>query len=108
MVRRKKPHAIPVHSFSIELPVGGPTLVEIWEEYPDKGARGAHRRAVRHQLFDKVMEIVDKHYLSSDSPRVREHWRKMIYGEVPLSGDSKRFPSKEYKRGTYSGARSCT
>lgn len=85
MVRRKKPHAIPVDSFSIEPTVGVTTLVQVWEEYPDKGARGAHRRAVRHQLFDKVMEIVDKHYLSSDSPRVREHWRKIIYGEVPLS-----------------------
>ncbi len=85
MVRRKKPYAIPVDSFSIEHPVGGTTLVEIWDEYPDKGARGAHRRAVRHQLFDKVMSVVDDRYLSSDSPRVREYWRRMIYGEAPLS-----------------------
>lgn len=85
MVRRKKSHVTPVDSFLIEPLVCEATLVQVWEEYPDKGARGAHRRAVRYQLFDKVLEIVEKRYLSSDSPIVREHWRKMIYGEVPLS-----------------------
>ncbi len=85
MVRRKAPHAVPKQTFSIEDDAGTKIPVEVWEDYPDKGKRGAHRRAVSTELFDKMFHAVDAHYFSSESPITREHWRKMIYGELPKS-----------------------
>lgn len=85
MVRRKIPHAIPKEAFSIKDQAGEEIHVEIWDEYPDKGKRGSHRRALRSKLFDKMLQATDDHYLNSNSPQSREHWRKMIYGELPKS-----------------------
>jgi hypothetical protein len=85
MVRRKTPHAIPKQTFLIEDQAGTKTLVEVWEDYPEKGKRGSHRRAMSAKLFDKMLHAVDQHYLSSGSPITREYWRKMIYGELPKS-----------------------
>jgi len=85
MVRRKIPHAIPTESLSIKDQAGGEILVEVWDDYPEKGKRGTHRRALRSKLFDKMLNVADNRYLSSNSPQSREHWRKMIYGELPKS-----------------------
>lgn len=85
MVRRKKPHAIPKQTLSIKGQAGEEILIEIWDDYPEKGKRGAHRRAVSAKLFDKMLHAVYQHYLNSSSPITREHWRRMIYGELPKS-----------------------
>jgi hypothetical protein len=85
MVRRKKLHDLPAEAFLMEGDDGDTVLIEIWVDYPEKGQQGTHRRQVRSKLFDKVMNAVDYSYLSSQSPITREHWRKMIYDEVPLS-----------------------
>ncbi len=85
MVRRKIPHAIPKKTFSIKDQAGEERSFEIWDDYPEKGKRGSHRRALRFKLFDKMMKATDDHYLNSNSPQSREHWRKMIYGVLPKS-----------------------
>jgi hypothetical protein len=85
MVRRKIPHALPSKTFSIKDQAGTEVLVEVWDDYVDKGKRGAHRRALSTKLFDMMLQAVDEHYFSSNSPTTREHWRKMIYGDLSRS-----------------------
>lgn len=79
MPRRKSTLEKPIDSFTFIDSFGDQCDVEIWESYPNKGARGAHRRQCRSEIFDKAfVHISDQYYFSFSKSR-RELIKRSLY-----------------------------
>ena len=65
MPRRKSHLEGPIDSFTFIDSCGEECVAEVWQTYPNKGARGAHKRKIRSEVFDKALVwISDQYYFS--------------------------------------------
>jgi len=78
MPRRRSTPEKPINSFTFIDSFGDQCDVEIWETYPNKGARGTHRRQHRSEIFDKVLiRISNEYYFSFSKHRRDVIWRSL-------------------------------
>lgn len=69
MPRKKKTPVSPLESYQFTFG-GEPVSVEVWENYPDEGKRGSHRRYSRAKIFDSVLiSISERYYFSTREVR---------------------------------------
>ncbi len=62
--------------------------VEVWENYPNEGARGAHTRSKRSKVFDAVLVHCEK-ALTDNSNITKQHISRLIYGPETLTAFGK-------------------
>lgn len=70
MPRRKSCLEGPIDTFTFIDDFGEECLAEVWQTYPNKGARGTHKRKTRSEVFDKALVwISDQYYFSLKKER---------------------------------------
>ena len=87
MPRPKKPKIQPLETGEFELN-GEKWGVEVWENYPDEGARGAHTRSKRSKVFNAVLAHCEK-ALTDNSSITKQHISRLIYGPETLTAFGK-------------------
>ena len=87
MPRAKKPKIQPIEIGVFELN-GEERGFEVWENYPNEGARGAHTRAKRSKVFDAVLVHCEK-ALADNSNITKQHILRLIYGPETLTAFGK-------------------
>jgi len=87
MPRPKKPKIQPIETSKFELN-GEEWSVEVWENYPNEGARGAHTRSKRSKVFDAVLVHCEK-ALTDNSNITKQHISRLIYGPETLTAFGK-------------------
>ena len=87
MPRAKKPKIQPMEIGVFELN-GEERGFEVWENYPNEGARGAHTRTKRSKVFDSVLRECEES-LAGNSPISKTHTSHLIYGPETLTAFGK-------------------
>jgi len=87
MPRAKKPKIQPIKTGVFELD-GEKRGFEVWENYPDEGARGTHTRSKRSKVFDAVLRECEES-LAGNSPISKTHTSRLIYGPETLTAFGK-------------------
>jgi hypothetical protein len=87
MPRPKKPKIQPIENGKFELN-GEEWGVEVWENYPDEGSRGAHTRSKRSKVFDAVLGHCEKS-LTDNSNFTKQHISRLIHGPETLTAFGK-------------------
>jgi len=79
MPRRKSCLESPLESFTIVDELGEEWIFEVWEPYPNIGARGAHKRKTRSEVFDKALVRISDQYYFSFSKHRQEVTKRSLY-----------------------------
>ena len=87
MPRAKKSKIQPIETGEFELN-GEDWGVEVWENYPDEGTRGAHTRNKRSKVFDAVLGHCEN-ALTDNSNMTKQHISRLIYGPETLTAFGK-------------------
>jgi hypothetical protein len=87
MPRPKKPKIQPIENGKFELN-GEEWGVEVWENYPDEGSRGAHTRSKRSKVFEAVLSHCQI-YLTGNSNISKQKISRLIYGPETLTAFGK-------------------
>jgi len=83
MPRAKKPKIQPIEIGVFELN-GEERGFEVWENYPNEGARGAHTRAKRSKVLDAVLRECEES-LAGNSSISKTHTSRLIHGPETLT-----------------------
>ena len=83
MPRAKKPKIQPIETGVFELD-GEDWGVEVWENYPNEGARGAHTRAKRSKVLDAVLRECEESLVGNSSIS-KTHTSRLIHGPETLT-----------------------
>ena len=87
MPRAKKPKIQPIETGVFELD-GEDWGVEVWENYPNEGTRGAHTRSKRSKVFEAVLRHCEI-YLAGNSNISKQNISRLIYGPETLTAFGK-------------------
>lgn len=79
MPRRKSCLEGPIDSFTFIDNFGEECVAEVWQTYPNKGARGAHKRGTRSEVFDKALVWISDQYYFSFSKHRQEVTQRSLY-----------------------------
>ena len=79
MPRRKSRLEGPIDSFIFIDDFGEECVAEVWQTYPNKGARGTHKRKTRSEVFDKALIRITDQYYFSTSRTERDITKRRLY-----------------------------
>jgi uncharacterized protein YbaA (DUF1428 family) len=79
MPRRKSCLEEPIHLITFIDDQGEECVIEVWQTYPNKGARGAHKRKTRSEASDIAFEWISYQYYFSSSNGRREVMKRSLY-----------------------------